>query len=53
MAVAGRHDFDKDDAREQISGAFIVDPAGYAPPDRVLMINIGAGRSIRPTSPTK
>jgi FtsP/CotA-like multicopper oxidase with cupredoxin domain len=29
--------------REQLAGAFIVDPAGGSPPDRVFMINIWSG----------
>ncbi len=45
LAVPGRHDFDKDDEREQLSGAFIVDPPGGSPPDRVLVMNIW-GRTI-------
>jgi FtsP/CotA-like multicopper oxidase with cupredoxin domain len=28
MATLGHHDFDEDDEREQVSGAFIIDPAG-------------------------
>jgi FtsP/CotA-like multicopper oxidase with cupredoxin domain len=42
MAVLGKHVFDRDvdDEREQVSGAFIVDPAGGSPPDRILMMNI-------------
>jgi FtsP/CotA-like multicopper oxidase with cupredoxin domain len=47
LASLGRHDFDKDDEREQLSGAFIVDPKGGSPPDRVLMLNIW-GRTIAP-----
>lgn len=40
FAVAGRHDFDKDDERETAGGAFVVDPPGGSPPDRVFVINI-------------
>jgi FtsP/CotA-like multicopper oxidase with cupredoxin domain len=40
MATLGHHVFDKDDEREQVSGAFIVDPVGGSTPDRVLMLNI-------------
>ena len=47
MATLGHHDLDKDDEREQLSGAFIIDPAGGSPPDRVLMLNIW-GRRIDP-----
>ncbi len=47
MATLGHHVFDKDDEREQSSGAFIIDPAGGSPPDRVLMLNIW-GRTIDP-----
>lgn len=39
-AVAGHHDPELDVEREQIAGAFIVDPPGGSPPDRVLVINI-------------
>ena len=41
-AVLGRHSFnpDVDDERDQVSGAFVVDPAAGSPPDRILMINI-------------
>ena len=47
LATLGRHVVDKDDEREQVSGAFIVDPAGGSPPDRVLVLNIW-GRTIDP-----
>jgi FtsP/CotA-like multicopper oxidase with cupredoxin domain len=47
LATLGRHDVDKDDEREQLSGAFIVDPVGGSPPDRVMMLNIW-GRTIDP-----
>jgi FtsP/CotA-like multicopper oxidase with cupredoxin domain len=42
LAVLGRHTFDNDidDEREQVSGAFIVDPPNVTSPDRILMINI-------------
>lgn len=39
-ASLGANDHDLDDEREQISGAFIVDPPGGSPPDRVLVMNI-------------
>jgi FtsP/CotA-like multicopper oxidase with cupredoxin domain len=39
-ASLGANDHDLDDEREQISGAFIVDPSGGAPPDRVLVLNV-------------
>lgn len=45
FAVLGHHDLDKDDEREQLSGAFIVDPPGGSPPDRVFVMNIW-GRTI-------
>jgi FtsP/CotA-like multicopper oxidase with cupredoxin domain len=45
LAVLGHHDLDKDDEREQLSGAFIVDPPGGSPPDRVFVMNIW-GRTI-------
>jgi FtsP/CotA-like multicopper oxidase with cupredoxin domain len=47
MATLGHHVFGKDDEREQLSGAFIIDPAAGSPPDRVLMLNIW-GRTIDP-----
>jgi len=40
QAVTGKHDPDTDVEREQIAGAFIVDPPGGSPPDRVMVINI-------------
>jgi FtsP/CotA-like multicopper oxidase with cupredoxin domain len=42
MAVLGKHSLKTfaNDEREQLSGAFIVDPPGGSPPDRILMINI-------------
>jgi FtsP/CotA-like multicopper oxidase with cupredoxin domain len=49
MATLGRHDFDKDEEREQVSGALIIDPVGGSPPDRVLMLNIW-GRVIDSTT---
>ena len=49
MATLGHHDLDKDEEREQVSGAFIIDPAGGSPPDRVLMLNIW-GRAIDSTT---
>ena len=39
FAAPGAHSF-ADDERETTSGAFIVDPAGGSPPDRILMMNI-------------
>ncbi len=39
-AVLGKHNLDKDDEREQVSGALIVDPPGGSPADRILMMNI-------------
>jgi FtsP/CotA-like multicopper oxidase with cupredoxin domain len=39
-ASLGANDHDLDDEREQVAGAFIVDPAGGSPPDRVLVLNI-------------
>jgi FtsP/CotA-like multicopper oxidase with cupredoxin domain len=44
-AVLGKHNFDKDDEREQLSGAFVVDPREGSPPDRILMLNIW-GRTV-------
>lgn len=43
MAVLGKHDFTRgvDSEQETVSGAFIVDPVGGSPPDRILMMNIG------------
>ncbi len=40
MAILGQHDFERDDEREQLSGALVVDPPGGSPPDRILMLNI-------------
>ena len=39
-AVLGKHVFEKDDEREQLAGAFVVDPVEGSPPDRVLVMNI-------------
>ncbi|MGH7594451.1 MAG: multicopper oxidase domain-containing protein [Gemmatimonadales bacterium] len=41
-AVLGKHDYSLFDAyeREQVGGAFVVDPPGGSPPDRVLVINV-------------
>jgi len=39
-AVAGRHDPENDVEQEQLAGAFVVDPPGGSPPDRVMVINI-------------
>jgi manganese oxidase len=39
-ASLGINDHDMDDEREQIGGAFIVDPPGGSPPDRVMVLNI-------------
>lgn len=39
-AVLGAHRYEKDEEREQLAGALIVDPAGGSPPDRVFVINI-------------
>ena len=46
QAIAGKHAFDRriDNERETMSGAFIVDPAGGSPPDRVFMINVWGSR---------
>jgi FtsP/CotA-like multicopper oxidase with cupredoxin domain len=39
-ATLGHHRYGKDDEREQLAGALIVDPPGGSPPDRVFVINI-------------
>ena len=39
-AVLGHHDVDRDDERETLAGAFIIDPEDGSPPDRVLVMNI-------------
>jgi FtsP/CotA-like multicopper oxidase with cupredoxin domain len=39
-AVLGRHVHGRDEEREQLAGAFIVDPVGGSPPDRVFVMNI-------------
>jgi len=39
-ASLGANDHDLDDEREQIAGAFIVDPPAGSPPDRVLVLNV-------------
>ena len=46
MAVLGKHTPDRhvDNEREQVSGAFIVDPPGGSTQDRILMINIWGNR---------
>ncbi|MBK7350159.1 MAG: multicopper oxidase domain-containing protein [Gemmatimonadetes bacterium] len=38
--ILGVHDFDRDEEREQLAGAFVVDPPGPVPPDRILVLNI-------------
>jgi FtsP/CotA-like multicopper oxidase with cupredoxin domain len=43
-ASLGANDHILDDEREQISGAFIVDPPGGSPPDRVLLMNVWGAR---------
>jgi len=40
FAEPGAHGMDKDDERETTIGAFVVDPPGGSPPDRVFVINI-------------
>jgi len=44
-AVLGKHNPEKDDEREQLSGALVVDPREGSPPDRILMLNIW-GRTV-------
>lgn len=41
-ATIGKHDYTKFNLneREQLGGAFVVDPPGGSPPDRVMVINI-------------
>ncbi len=39
-AVPGAHSYELDEEREQMAGAFIVDPPGGSPPDRVFVMNI-------------
>ena len=39
-AVLGNRDLDKDDERETLAGAYIVDPKGGSPSDRVMVLNI-------------
>lgn len=39
-AVPGRYDPAKDDEREQLAGALVVDPVDGSPPDRVFVLNI-------------
>jgi FtsP/CotA-like multicopper oxidase with cupredoxin domain len=45
-AVLGKHALDRriDSEREQVAGAFVVDPVGGSAPDRVMMINIWGER---------
>ncbi|MEP7326649.1 MAG: multicopper oxidase domain-containing protein [Gemmatimonadota bacterium] len=45
-AVLGKHAMDRhlSNEREQVAGAFIVDPPGGSPPDRIFMINIWGSR---------
>ncbi|MDZ4863262.1 MAG: multicopper oxidase domain-containing protein [Gemmatimonadota bacterium] len=42
MAVLGKHSlkFGGDQERETLSGAFVVDPVGGSPPDRIMVMNI-------------
>lgn len=39
-AKPGKHDAGLDVERETLAGAFIIDPAGGSPPDRVMVINL-------------
>lgn len=39
-ATLGKHDYRKDDEREQLGGALVVDPPGGSPSDRVFVMNI-------------
>ena len=48
-AENAKHDFTRDDEKETASGAFVVDPAGGSPPDRIFVINIW-GKSRDSTS---
>jgi FtsP/CotA-like multicopper oxidase with cupredoxin domain len=48
-AVLGKHNPKKDDEREQLSGALVVDPREGSRPDRILMLNIW-GRTVDSTS---
>ena len=41
--MGSRNDPDRDDEREQLAGALIVDPVSGSPPDRVFVINIWGG----------
>lgn len=43
-ASLGANKHERDAEREQIAGAFIVDPPGGSPPDRVLVMNIWGTR---------
>ncbi|MEO8090122.1 MAG: multicopper oxidase domain-containing protein [Gemmatimonadales bacterium] len=43
-ASLGNSKHERDAEREQLAGAFIVDPPGGSPPDRVLVLNIWATR---------
>jgi FtsP/CotA-like multicopper oxidase with cupredoxin domain len=45
-AMLGKHSIDRrfSNEREQVAGAFVVDPAGGSPPDRILMINVWGNR---------
>jgi FtsP/CotA-like multicopper oxidase with cupredoxin domain len=40
FANVGHRDFEKGDERETASGAFVVDPPGGSPPDRIWVLNI-------------
>ena len=44
-ASLGANDHDEDDEREQLAGAFVVDPPGGSPPDRVLVLNIWGSKT--------
>lgn len=43
-ASLGNNTHERDQEREQIAGAFIVDPPGGSPPDRILVLNIWGTR---------
>ena len=43
-ASLGHNTHERDAEREQLAGAFVVDPAGGSPPDRILVLNIWGTR---------
>ncbi|HEV8455633.1 MAG TPA: multicopper oxidase domain-containing protein, partial [Gemmatimonadales bacterium] len=51
LANLGAHDPEKDPERESAAGAFVIDPPGGSPPDRVFVINIWGQQTDSVTYP--